>query len=217
MKKLRGILLSMTAVIVLLSLGGCGTKVNTKSPEKITKSLIEAYTKTDENAVKKCFGMDKKDKVSSELKTEIKHYMTLFEAYDAKSVKFTKCESLGSFNGYELMYAIYTLKKEDSESKTTLEIPCLSVYYVQNNNKKYSIVQAKDVTEEMSENSKKEFQKFMKTDEYKTYEKDYKQFTRKNPSYEEELTNLLEQTETYNQLLLSEITLLGSLFDRSLV
>ena len=196
MKKLRGILLSMTAVIVLLSLGGCGTKVNTKSPEKITKSLIEAYTKTDENAVKKCFGMDKKDKVSSELKTEIKHYMTLFEAYDAKSVKFTKCESLGSFNGYELMYAIYTLKKEDSESKTTLEIPCLSVYYVQNNNKKYSIVQAKDVTEEMSENSEKEFQKFMKTDEYKTYEKDYKQFTRKNPSYEEELTNLLEQTET---------------------
>lgn len=196
MKKLRGILLSMTAVIVLLSLGGCGTKVNTKSPEKITKSLIEAYTKTDENAVKKCFGMDKKDKVSSELKTEIKHYMTLFEAYDAKSVKFTKCESLGSFNGYELMYAIYTLKKEDSESKTTLEIPCLSVYYVQNNNKKYSIVQAKDVTEEMSENSKKEFQKFMKTDEYKTYEKDYKQFTRKNPSYEEELTNLLEKTET---------------------
>lgn len=196
MKKLRGILLSMTAVIVLLSLGGCGTKVNTKSPEKIIKSLIEAYTKTDENAVKKCFGMDKKDKVSSELKTEIKHYMTLFEAYDAKSVKFTKCESLGSFNGYELMYAIYTLKKEDSESKTTLEIPCLSVYYVQNNNKKYSIVQAKDVTEEMSENSKKEFQKFMKTDEYKTYEKDYKQFTRKNPSYEEELTNLLEQTET---------------------
>lgn len=196
MKKLRGILLFMTAVIVLLSLGGCGTKVNTKSPEKITKSLIEAYTKTDEDAVKKCFGMDKKDKVSSELKTEIKHYMTLFEAYDAKSVKFTKCESLGSFNGYELMYAIYTLKKEDSESKTTLEIPCLSVYYVQNNNKKYSIVQAKDVTEEMSENSKKEFQKFMKTDEYKTYEKDYKQFTRKNPSYEEELTNLLEQTET---------------------
>ena len=196
MKKLRGILLSMTAVIVLLSLGGCGTKVNTKSPEKITKSLIEAYTKTDEDAVKKCFGMDKKDKVSSELKTEIKHYMTLFEAYDAKSVKFTKCESLGSFNGYELMYAIYTLKKEDSESKTTLEIPCLSVYYVQNNNKNYSIVQAKDVTEEMSENSKKEFQKFMKTDEYKTYEKDYKQFTRKNPSYEEELTNLLEQTET---------------------
>lgn len=196
MKKLRGILLSMTAVIVLLSLGGCGTKVNTKSPEKITKSLIEAYTKTDEDAVRKCFGMDKKDKVSSELKTEIKHYMTLFEAYDAKSVKFTKCESLGSFNGYELMYAIYTLKKEDSESKTTLEIPCLSVYYVQNNNKKYSIVQAKDVTEEMSENSKKEFQKFMKTDEYKTYEKDYKQFTRKNPSYEEELTNLLEQTET---------------------
>ena len=196
MKKLRGILLSMTAVIVLLSLGGCGTKVNTKSPEKITESLIEAYTKTDEDAVKKCFGVDKKDKVSSELKTEIKHYMTLFEAYDAKSVKFTKCESLGSFNGYELMYAIYTLKKEDSESKTTLEIPGLSVYYVQNNNKKYSIVQAKDVTEEMSENSKKEFQKFMKTDEYKTYEKDYKQFTRKNPSYEEELTNLLEQTET---------------------
>lgn len=196
MRKLRGILLSMTAVVMLLSLSGCGTKVNTKSPEKITKSLIEAYTKTDEDAVKKCFGLKNKDKVSSELKAEIKHYMTLFEAYDAKSVKFTKCESLGSYNGYELVYVIYTLEKKDSESKATLEIPGLSVYYVQKNNNKYSIVQAKDITDEMSENSRKAFQKFMKTDEYKTYEKDYKQFTRKNPSYEEELTNLLEKTES---------------------
>lgn len=196
MRKLRGIVLGMTAAVMLLSLSGCGTKVNTKSPEKITKSLIEAYTKNDEGAVKKCFGLGKKEKASSELTEEMNHYMTLFEAYNAKTVKFTKCESLGSFNGYELVYAIYTLEAEESESKTTLEIPGLSVYYVQDKDKKYSIVQAKDVTDEMSENSRKAFQKFMKTDEYKTYEKDYKQFTRKNPSYEEELTNLLEKTES---------------------
>lgn len=196
MRKLRGMVLGMTAAVMLLSLSGCGTKVNTKSPEKITKSLIEAYTKNDEDAVKKCFGLGKKEKASSELTEEMNHYMTLFEAYNAKTVKFIKCESLGSFNGYELVYAIYTLEAEESESKTTLEIPGLSVYYVQDKDKKYSIVQAKDVTDEMSENSRKAFQKFMKTDEYKTYEKDYKQFTRKNPSYEEELTNLLEKTES---------------------
>lgn len=140
--------------------------------------------------------MDKKDKVSSELKTEIKHYMTLFEAYDAKSVKFTKCESLGSFNGYELMYAIYTLKKRIQKVKLLWRFHACLFTMFKITIKSIRLCRRKDVTEEMSENSKKEFQKFMKTDEYKTYEKDYKQFTRKNPSYEEELTNLLEQTET---------------------
>lgn len=46
---------------------------------------------------------------------------------------------------------------------------------------------AKDVTDEMSQISSEEFAKFMKTEEYKTYEKDYKKFVRKNPNFEENL------------------------------
>lgn len=192
MKKLRALLLLMTAAFLLLSLGGCGVNVSTKSPENVTKSVIQAYINKDENAVKKCFGLSKKDKVSSELSQEIEYNMNLFQAYGADSVKFTKCESIGNFNGFELMYVIYNMEKKEKDSES-LEIPAMSFYYVQNRQKKYYIVPAKDVTDEMSENSRKEYRKFMKTDEYKTYERDYRQFIRKNPSYEENLLKSLQK------------------------
>ena len=67
MRKLRGLLLLVTATFLLLSLSGCGVNVSTKSPENVTKSIIQAYIKGDENAVKQCFGLSKKDKVPSEL------------------------------------------------------------------------------------------------------------------------------------------------------
>ena len=198
MRKLRGVLLLVTATFLLLSLSGCGVNVSTKSPENVTKSIIQAYIKGDENAVKQCFGLSKKDKVPSELSQEVNYDMNLFQAHGADSVKFTKCESLGNFNGFELVYVIYNMEKQEKNSET-LEIPAMSFYYVQKKQKKYYIVPAKDVTEDMSENSRKEYRKFMKTDEYKTYERDYRQFIRKNPSYEEDLSKSLQKITDSNK------------------
>ena len=42
MRKLRGLLLLVTATFLLLSLSGCGVNVSTKSPENVTKSIIQA-------------------------------------------------------------------------------------------------------------------------------------------------------------------------------
>ena len=39
----------------------------------------------------------------------------------------------------------------------------------------------------------------MKTDEYKTYERDYRQFIRKNPSYEEDLSKSLQKITDSNK------------------
>ena len=52
MRKLRGLLLLVTATFLLLSLSGCGVNVSTKSPENVNKSIIQAYIKGEENAVK---------------------------------------------------------------------------------------------------------------------------------------------------------------------
>ena len=59
--------------------------------------------------------------------------------------------------------------------------------------KKYHVVPAKDVTDELSKISSEEFSKFMKTDVYKTYEKDYKKFIRKNPNFEENMKKEMEK------------------------
>lgn len=191
MRRYRGILFCAFTIMLMLSLAGCGVKVSTKSPEGVTKSIIQAYQKGDEDAVKKCFGIDSKKKVPEEVNQEMKYNLNTFKAHDADKVKFQKCASLGSFNGYDLVYAIYVLKKEEKSEK--LEVPSLSMYFAQKKDKEYHIVPAKDVTEDMSQISSEEFAKFMKTDEYKAYEKDYKKFVRTNPDYETNLAKKMEK------------------------
>lgn len=187
MKYTKELLLFSIMVTFLLCLSGCGVKVNTKSPEGVAKSIVEAYLKDDENAVKKCFGLDPKEECADEITKEINYNVNILKAHEADKVKFTKSESLGNFNGYDMVYVIYNLEKKDKDSKKSeaLEIPSLSLYFIQKKEKKYYVVPAKDVTEEMSKISSEQFAEFMKSEEYKTYEKEYKNFIRKNPTYED--------------------------------
>ena len=88
MKKLKGVGVILLAAAVLLS--GCGVKVSNKSPESVVKSLINAYQFEDEDAVKKCFGIGKKDKTDSEVKKEIDYNLKYFKAHGAKDINFEK-------------------------------------------------------------------------------------------------------------------------------
>ena len=112
MRRLKGLLCCALVIMLIFSLSGCGVKVSTKSPESVTKSIVNAYQKGDTEAVKKCFGLDPDKKCAEEITQEIKYNMKQFEAYGASEVNFTKCESLGNFNGYDLVYAIYNLIKK---------------------------------------------------------------------------------------------------------
>lgn len=59
------------------------------------------------------------------------------------------------------------------------------------------MVPAKDVTDEMSEYSRTEYEKFKESQDYKEYKKSYKEFIRENPKYETNLEiNYQELTET---------------------
>lgn len=195
MRKCRRILFCALTAILILSLAGCGARVSNKSPENVVKSILQAYQKGDEEAIKKCFGLDPKKKAAGEINQEIQYNLNIFKAHEAEKISFKKCESLGNFNGYDLVYAIYNLEKKEDTSET-MEIPSLSMYFVQEKEKKYHVVPAKDVTADMSKISSDEFSKFMKTEEYKAYEKDYKKFVRMNPDYE---TNLQKKMEKFSK------------------
>ena len=190
MRKIRGKVLCAVLCAVFL-LTGCSTKVSHKTPEAVVKSLISAYQNQDEKAVKKCFGFDPDKKTDSAVKKEINYNMKYFEAQAAKDVKFEKADILGSFEKRDLVYVWYNYEVE--LKKETQEVPALAFYFVQEKDKDYFVVPAKDVTDKMSKASREAYKKFVKTEEYREYEQQYETFIRKNPKYENSLQNKFKE------------------------
>lgn len=84
------------------------------------------------------------------------------------------------------MYIIYHMVLENKQ-----EYPCISTYMVQKEDKKYYVLPPAKITDEMSKTAASEYAKFMTTDAYKTYTKDYETFIKKNPGYEEKIAGKL--------------------------
>lgn len=190
MIKIRGLILCAVLCTAVL-LTGCSTKVSHKSPEAVVKSLISAYQNQEEDAVKKCFGLDSDKKADEGVQKEIDYNLKYFKAHEAKKVKFEKANVLGTVDKKELVYVWYNY--EVNIKKEIQKVPALSFYFVKEKDKKYYVVLAKDVTDEMSQASREEYKKFVKTEEYKEYEKEYEAFIRKNPKYENSLQNKFKE------------------------
>jgi hypothetical protein len=199
------LVLIITAVIL-----STRVKVTHKSPEGVVKSLINAYQKDSEKAVRDCYGFSKKENLDTISEKEINSNLNYFKAHNAKQVIFDTCDSLGTFNGYELVYIIYQYdiqlsdlkeKKENSEKEESkkekesnkLRAPAISLYFVQNKDEKYYVVPAKDIDAELSDISKREYTKFVTTDIYKKYQENYNTFIKEHPDYEELVSKSLKK------------------------
>ena len=79
-----------TVFCTAILFAGCGTKVSHKTPEAVVKSLISAYQNQDEEAVKKCFGLDLDKKTDDAVQKEMNYNMKYFEAHEADKVKLKK-------------------------------------------------------------------------------------------------------------------------------
>ena len=75
---------------------------------------------------------------------------------------------------------IYNLVLKDKQ-----EYPCISTYMVQKDGRKYYVLPPSMVTTDMSKEAATDYAKFMTTDSYKNYTKEYDAFIMKNPGYEE--------------------------------
>lgn len=190
MRKIRGLVLG-TVFCTAILFAGCGTKVSHKTPEAVVKSLISAYQNQDEEAVKKCFGLDLDKKTDDAVQKEMNYNMKYFEAHEADKVKFEKADTLGTADKKKLVYVWYNYEVEIK--KEIQEVPALSFYYVKEKDKKYYAVPAKDVTDEMIQASRENYQEFVKIEDYKKYEKEYEAFIRKNPKYENSLQNKFKE------------------------
>lgn len=188
----KGVLFILTVSACMLILAGCGEKkVNNRSPEAVVRSLIRSYQEENIQNIRKCYGLAEEEEVQKELQEEIDYNIRLFKAYNARSIDFEKEDSLGKSGDSQLIYVWYYYVPEDGEKDQ--KCPVLSFYFVNEKEKRYSVVPAKDVTEEMSEYSRTAYKKFTGTDTYKKYQKDFETFQERNPSYNDELDKRFSQ------------------------
>ena len=71
------------------------------------------------------------------------------------------------------------------------EYPCIGTYIMQNVEGKYYVLPPSKVTEDLSQKATDAYQKFMTTDTYKNYSREYDTFIKKNPGYEEKISEKL--------------------------
>ena len=176
MKKKTRIIILGIVLVLAMAMSGCG--VNQKSPEGVVESLIKEYVNGSEKKVKS--GYVQQDKEDDVLQKEITATLKYFQVHEASEVNIKECETLAEKEDYVYVYVIYNLVLKDKQ-----EYPCISTYMVQKDGRKYYVLPPSMVTTDMSKEAAADYAKFMTTDSYKNYTKEYDAFIMKNPGYEE--------------------------------
>lgn len=172
----------IAAAALTLGMTGCG--VSHKSPEGVTESLIKAYADGKEKRVKDCYGQKKNTEDS--LQAEIDATIDYFDAHNVKDLEIKDCDTLSEGKDYTYVYITYDLKLDNGQL-----YPCVGTYMVGKNEKDYNILPPSKITDEMRTQAAADYVKFMTTDTYKQYNKDYDTFIKKNPGYEDKIAGKL--------------------------
>ena len=190
MKKIMGykryIIIGAVVLIVFLALifglRSCG--VSHKSPEGVARSLIKAYANGNQKKIKDCYGA-KKDTEES-LQKEIDATIRYFDAHNLKDVEIKECDVLSENDKYTYVYVTYDMQLENSQS-----YPCINTYMTDKEDGKYYILSSSKVTDDMRKQAASDYAKFMTTNTYKNYVKEYETLTKKNPGYEDKIAGKL--------------------------
>ena len=180
------ILAVIIAFVLILVLGFKGCGVSHKTPEGVVRSMMRAYGSGSQKKVKDCYNARKN--TSEELQKEIDAVLAYFKAHRMSKLEIQNCDVMSTYNNYSFVYITYHLVLDDGQ-----EYPCLSMYVVVNEDDKYYVVEPSNVTEEMSAQAAQDYTKFMTSDIYKEYQREYDTFSKKNPGYEEKIAERLAE------------------------
>lgn len=178
--KIIALIILVVLIVVGISSLVKSCTVSHKTPESVSKALVESYVKGSQRKIRKCYGVKKADE---ELQQEIDATIQYFEAHASKDLMIDDCGVIYEDGDYTYVYVTYELVLEDDQS-----YPCISTYMTQNKDGEYYVLTNADITDEMSATAAEKYAEFMTTDAYKTYAEAYDNFIGRNPAYEEEIS-----------------------------
>ena len=177
---LAGIILIL--LVIVLAARGCG-KISHRTPEGVVEGYIKAAAAGKNKKMQGCYSADK---LSDEAKTEIASTIKYFQAHGVKDVNIDSCGSISENKNYSYVYIRYNLVLENEQ-----EYPCISTYLVKVQDKKYYLYAPSEISDKISQQAAKDYQKFMTTKTYTDYTKAYEVFLKKNPGYEDKIAGKL--------------------------
>ena len=181
---MMGIVCLALIIAVVVGIRGCQGGIKNGSSTQVVRSLIQAYEKKQENKIKACYGQ--KEAADESLMQEMQTKLRFLQAQNPKEIKILSCDVLGEAQDYTGVYIQYNIVLENEQ-----EYPCLETYLVRQNEKIYEILSPAEITEDMSLQTADWYVKFMTTDIYKNFMKEYNTFSKKNPGYEERISEIL--------------------------
>ncbi len=179
-----GAALFLAVVLLLLLFRSCGSTHG--SAIGVVRSLVKAGVDGDLKKMKDCYGV--KADAPGELQSELDATVRYYKAHNPDRVRIRKCGKL--FEDEELsctgVYIVYHLRLPDGQ-----DYPCIGTYLVQKREGRYYVLTAAQTEKEMSDAAAAAYAKFMETDLYKDYAKEYDTFIRRNPGYEDKIAGKL--------------------------
>lgn len=183
-KKVLIIAAGTVLILLLLIFGFRGCGVSHKSPEGVVKSLVKAYSEGKESKIKDCYGAGKD--TDEALQQEIDATIKYIKAHNSKKVEIGECDVLSEDKDYAYTYITYDLILDNDQS-----YPCISTYMTGKKDGKYYVLGPSEITDDMRQQAASDYAKFMTTNTYKDYTRNYETFTKKNPGYEDKIASKL--------------------------
>lgn len=180
----KGVVLAIITLVLGMLMCGCG--VNRKSPEGVVKSLLAAYEEGKEKNALSCYGME--DNADAVTKEEVAANINYFKAHDAKGVNILECDVIKEIGSSAYVYITYQFELDKDK-----KYPAISTYLVGKEDKKYYVMPAKEINEDLGKQVQAAYKDFMDSDAYKEYTKLYDAFVTKHPGYEDKIAGKLKK------------------------
>ena len=178
--RLIGVAAGLLLIIIVIIVGVRSLGSSHKSAANVAKALIQASIDGNISKMKDAYGISGDAMI--DMQESLDAAIAYYEAHDVKKVNIKSTGTLFEEGDFTYLYVLYNLVLENDQ-----EYPCIGTYIMQNVEGKYYVLPPSKVTEELSQKATDAYQKFMTTDTYKNYNREYDTFIKKNPGYEEKI------------------------------
>ena len=178
--KVIGAAAAVLLIVIGVIVGVRSFGASHRTAENVVKELVKASVDGNSGSMKDAYGIN--GEVMVDMQEAFDATAAYYKAHNVKKTEIKTSGTLFEDGDYTYVYVLYNLLLDNDQ-----EYPCIATYITQNVDGKYYVLTPAKVTEDLSAKATQSYQKFMTTDTYKNYTREYDTFIKKNPGYEEKI------------------------------